>query len=500
MQFVFDDFVRELDVIESVHSHNDLEKHSDHVPTLNETVAALLETIDLRSKLPAVGHNSMRAPRNGDAKFGIAEDVPRIAHELRPKSRNALQAQELLQQRIDNLISSNLRVVAIVEDRKRNDEEKRRREEAERKRREELERQAELRRQKEAEEHKRKAEEERKREIELEEQRKKSEEEKLQAQRVERERAAADRAKKESERKANGFTDFETVERKFRYYKTLILQIKENIVTPVKSRDAAFRSILSKHKRKINPKFGQLTNSRSQLHKIESELCELIGQTVQDDMAHQWVLNFVAKAVVHQAETEVRVKPESAIPLASLCLKLVCQFPPLKELLWARFVKKCPYVIGFTCSIETEAGRLDMGWKRKSDGHWEDEGSYNERMAGMVTLFATLTRLTLPPSNISTDVHPFPISESWRMLARIANTDTLLLTEVHFAVLGAWWDAAAAQFIQAYGNQGSKLLYTIANTLTTQVKDRKYAPAARLRILLEEWQNEGIKTFPDMTS
>ena len=201
---------------------------------------------------------------------------------------------------------------------------------------------------------------------------------------------------------------------------------------------------------------------------------------------------------MHQAETEVRVKPESALPLGKLILSLLITYPELKDLLMARFVKKCPYVIGFTCKIDTEKGRINMGWKRNSEDKWEDESSYSERMGGMMTLFSVLTRLPLPQEFITSHSHPLPITKSWQMLARICNTSLDLLTNTHFIVIGNWWDASAAEFLQAYANQGAKLLQLLGDDLTNVVAEHKYSGAARLRILMEEWQMGQLKSFPEM--
>lgn len=303
----------------------------------------------------------------------------------------------------------------------------------------------------------------------------------------------------EQARRGKAVTDFKEIEKMFWHYKDKILQIKKDIVEPVKQMDVNTRNLISRHKRKINPKFGQLTNSNRQLHLIQMELFNLIDQTKSNHIVYVWILNFIAKAVVHQSETEVGVKPESALPLANLALLLLVRYPELKELLMARLVKKCPFVIGYTCNIDTEQGRFNMGWKRSSDDKWEEDTSYDERMGGMATLFAVVSRLPLPAELIHQRQHPLPVSYSWKLLARIANTSKDLLTNAHFVVLGYWWDAAALQFHQAYGRQGQKLLQLIGDNLTSAVAQRKFVGAARLRILMEEWQTSGLKSFPEMT-
>lgn len=376
------------------------------------------------------------------------------------------------------------------------------------------------RKKREAEEKKRKeleakqkaeAEEKRKRELEIkqreqQELERKKQEEKLKREQEEKKAAALKLQKEKQEQEQNKLkqvkerTNFEEIESMFLKYKGMIQTIKSEIVEPVK-KDATLKKTLAQHKRKINPKFGQLTNSTQQLSAITNELTSLVDQTKANPLAYKWILNFISKAIVSQAESEARVKPESALPLGKLAINLLAKYPELKELLLARFIKKCPFIIGYSCNIDTEEGRSRMGWKRQSNNKWEEDTSYDERMGGMVTLFAVITRLPLPPEYIQTQQHPFPISWSWRMLARIANTPKQLLTNTHFVALACWWEAAARELSYAYNKQAFKLLEAVSADLTALVADMKFVGAARLRIINEEWHStNNLVSFPEMTA
>lgn len=479
---------------------------------LDEELKRMLDELNLAAKMP-----------QSSKKFlPLYTTVTKHSNKGRPLDNNITSLDDKFvsdSSQAVTLIASNLRekmqdldrcnrdyVYKVKEEKQKIEQERKRREEEERKRREEEER-----KRREEEESKRKEEEERKKaeeearalkEKEEAEVRKKQEEEQNKRKELEKQRVQLEQKRREQEeaKKGKGTTNFTAIEKEFLQYKARVISIKNDIVEPVK-KDASLKSILSKHKRKINPKFGQLTNSMQQLSSIVRELVGLIDQTKPNALGYQWILNFIAKAIVSQAETEARVKPESALPLGKLTLQLLVRYPELKELLMTRFVKKCPFVIGYTCSVDTEEGRLRMGWKRNSGNKWEEETSYDERMGGMVTLYSMITRLPLPQDFISTHKHPLPISCSWEMLARISNRPVELLTNAHFVVLGYWWDAAAAQFLQAYGSQAQKLLALICNGLTSTVAEKKFVGAARLRILFEEWQMEGkIKSFPEMAA
>lgn len=462
----------------------------------------LLRQLDLRAKLPTVksiptvvpgssGQSSERILENSAPASSFASKTASAGPVSLNNSKDILSAlTDSLVLKMNQLdIDNSAQVQAVRTAKKKTEEERRRKEEEIRKQQEEVT--------------KRKREEEDAKKRQLEEQRKRQEaERKLKEDREQQEQLSRSEQEKafveEQARRGKAVTDFKAIEKTFWHYKDKILQIKKEIVEPVKKMDVDTRNLISRHKRKINPKFGQLTNSNQQLQTIQTELFGLVDQTKSNQLAYLWVLNFIAKALVHQSETEVRVKPESALPLAKLALALMIRYPELKELLMARWVKKCPFVIGYTCNIDTEQGRSNMGWKRNSDEKWEEGTSYDERMGGMVTLFAVITRLPLSAELIHQQQHPLPISHSWRLLARIANTSRNLLTNSHFVVLGSWWDAAALQFHQAYSKQAQKLLQLVGDNLTSAVAEQKYVGAARLRILMEEWQTSGIKSFPEM--
>ncbi|QLQ81921.1 hypothetical protein HG537_0G01750 [Torulaspora globosa] len=467
---------------------------------LDPELERLIQRLDLQAKLPAMQGSKLvvvagrPTEARGKERDSIRDEAESVAYVGPEQMLSAIESS--FSSRLEALERENKRQVERIKLVKRQKEEERQRREQEEKRKREEE---ERRKREEEALRRRKLEEEAKRKEEAE--RLKKQQEEAEAKKEEAKKKAQEQEKLKQEAiRSKTVSDFGLIEQKFRKYKDKIVSIKRDIIEPVKNADSALKTLLSRHKRKVNPKFGQLTNSYTQLQNIQRELCSLVDQTRDNQLAFLWILNFIAKAMVHQAETEVRVKPESALPLGKLAVNLMVQYPELKELLMARFVKKCPFVIGYTCSIDNESGRQDMGWKRKADDKWEEDTFYDERMGGMVTLFAVITRLPLPQEHITTQTHPMPISNSWHMVARIANTPINLLTNSHFVVLGFWWDAAASEFVQAYGNQGTKLLQLIGEDLTASVAERKFVGAARLRILLEEWHTTGIKTFPELVA
>jgi len=360
-------------------------------------------------------------------------------------------------------------------------------EEEARKKQLEEKRQEELRIQKEKEMLEKKRLEELAREKELEAKRKQELEE-------QKKQAELEKAKQEElkAKQASSQTNFASIEKLFLKYKQDIADIKQNVVQKLQE-SPDVKKHANQLKRKINPKFGQLSNSFSQLKKITDEVVQYIQMAQGNELAYKWIMNFVAKAIIDQAETEVIVKPTAALPLARLSYQLLLTFPEFEYYLTARFVKKCPYIIGYSCTIETEEGRLRMGYKRK-DNQWEDPVKYDERVSGICTVWSVMTRLTEFPQ------HPkYSFEASWSFLARLLNTDKKLLTNTHFAVTANWWDGAANNFLPKYGKQSQKLLSSVIQDWPLSVSDKKFPAAARLLILGEDWMNHNkIESLKEM--
>ena len=64
--------------------------------------------------------------------------------------------------------------------------------------------------------------------------------------------------------------------------------------------------------------------------------------------AYAYLLSHLSKALIKQAESEVSAKAEAAFPLARVVLGLILRgHAALSDILFARFVKKCPWVVPF---------------------------------------------------------------------------------------------------------------------------------------------------------
>lgn len=338
-------------------------------------------------------------------------------------------------------------------------------------------------------EEKRRAEEEARKKAE-EESRKKAEEE--ERRRVAKAKAAAEeknRIEEEQERlqveqnarKLKGMTLQAQVQKSLLTYLDHIKDIKNKIVGAL-DQDKPLKKDMNVIKRKINVKLGQLSTSQRQANSIAHEIVSLVNSVPPKSLQYHWLLNFIAKALVSQAETEVTVKASAAVPLGFLAATFLSTYPEFDYYLLARLVKKCCFVIGYTGSIDSENGRLRMGWRRGGDGKWESEVKYEERVAGILSLWAVMTRFI-----DSEEYALFNWKAQWRFLARILNTAQELLGDVHYVIVSNWWEAAAKSFLGVFGTQAIKLLHLTTQEWATFGVSKKFGAASRLQVLGEDY-------------
>ncbi|CCJ31142.1 unnamed protein product [Pneumocystis jirovecii] len=259
-------------------------------------------------------------------------------------------------------------------------------------------------------------------------------------------------------------------------YRKKIEDIKLNVLKPV-SENEIWRKFCFQNKRKIIPKCGQLTNSKQKIARITKDLEEIIIMSKEVAITvYHWILNFLSKAIIKQAETEVTVNLYSAYPLATVCVFLMSSHPDLIDILLARFAKKCPYTIPYLkYNKKTEEGRKALGFYRSKNGKYEEEVSYTERQCGIFAVFAAIIQTQHIPNCL-------PMHFGWTLLAKLLNEPPS--SETVFAIISTFMDISGNAFARHYGLQADKL---IRLAVKDWVGDNKGSSATRLKILGEEW-------------
>lgn len=259
-------------------------------------------------------------------------------------------------------------------------------------------------------------------------------------------------------------------------YKKRIEDIKLNVLKPVME-NVAWRTFCFQNKRRIIPKCGQLTNSKQQITRITKDLEEIIQASKEiATTVYYWILNFLSKAIIKQAETEVTVNLYSAYPLAMVSVFLMSNHPDLVDILLARFAKKCPYTIPYlNYNKNTEEGKKALGFYRLKNGNYEEETSYTERQCGIFAVFSAIMQTQYVPNYL-------PICFGWTLLAKLLNESPS--SETVFAIISTFIDVAGNAFMKHYGLQADKLIRLAVNEW---LGDNKGSCATRLKILGEEW-------------
>jgi nucleoporin GLE1 len=152
--------------------------------------------------------------------------------------------------------------------------------------------------------------------------------------------------------------------------------MKTEVINPMKA-DKDRRTALRTSMRFITRSLGQVTNSKETIIRVVSLLnvstesrSDVQTASIHEKLAEQlpsppsssspamldssiplpyaYLLSHLSKGLIKQAESEVSAKAEAAFPLARVVVGLLLRgHAALSDVLFARLVKKCPWVIPF---------------------------------------------------------------------------------------------------------------------------------------------------------
>lgn len=294
--------------------------------------------------------------------------------------------------------------------------------------------------------------------------------------------------------------------------------IKEEIL-PAVAGNPAWRKQCFAAKRTITPKIGQLTNTSSEIARITGAIGGVLqeAKSVPDAAAQRclyyWMLNHLAKCLIRQAEQEVAARQETAYPLARTVLGLVLLgHGALGDVLMARLVKKCPYVLGYVPERPKDADertyRKMLGFKLDQE---ETTHMYVSRMAGISALYFACLQTSLEsvaacsglPPNTSLPDAAHAVPEALRP-ARLWTWQVRCVTPplARQSLVPSLWctflEVAGMATQQRYGRQAHKL-WTLLLEQGVRAKqlgpsdasgdnEALHAARVRLQLVLESWQ------------
>ena len=290
-------------------------------------------------------------------------------------------------------------------------------------------------------------------------------------------------------------------------------RIKQDVLPRVAA-NADMRKRAFTAKRAITPKIGQLTNSVGEIARITGAIGQVLADARADgDVMYYWVLNHLAKGLIRQAEQEVAAKQDTAFPLARVVLGLVLAgHPGVGEVLMARLVKKCPWVLGYvpqrSASMDEPTFRRKLGFKTDD----ETAQVYASRMSGILALYFAILQLRVTDAEATAGLGadtaealaarvPEPLRPVRMWVWQVRN-----LTPPHTQqpLVPALWctfiEIAGPAALARYGRQTAKVWRLLAAGMREHKlgsggeveKDAVHASLVKLQLVLDAWEQGSL--------
>ncbi|ODO08617.1 hypothetical protein L198_00349 [Cryptococcus wingfieldii CBS 7118] len=252
--------------------------------------------------------------------------------------------------------------------------------------------------------------------------------------------------------------------------------MKSEVIEAVKA-DKPTMTALNKSKRMMTRWLGQTLNTKESVTKITNDIHDILVQhlptlpttaspiVLNNDIPrpYAYLLSHISKVLISQAQSEITSKPASAYPLGKIVYGLMLRgHAALGDILFARFVKKCPWVVPFYPARQPNQSREEY---EQSTGRGTDESSheYISRMSSLSTLFFAILQTPIP-SLISTLPTPLPtpqqleqlipvpmrLSYAWTWMA-LALRDPMPASPPIATLVTTWLEIALAECISVYG-------------------------------------------------
>ncbi|KAJ1656401.1 hypothetical protein IWQ61_004025 [Dispira simplex] len=274
----------------------------------------------------------------------------------------------------------------------------------------------------------------------------------------------------------------------FRASYELIHHIKQH-VNPVVRGTPEWWTRVSDIRRTIRLRIGQLINTRSCILRVAHELNAMINEyKVLGEVMYKFVLNKMAKGVIQQVASEVSVHNNAAYPLAHLCVLMFQAQPKFLDVLLARLIKRCPYIVPAypnQCPNESRHHFLRrIGYRKSGEHGLEDEAMYTEKMTGYIVFYAAIMQTRAIMS-----INVYGLERAWIWLSRLLN---IRPQHVSATVIQAFFEAAGTRFLQAYPLQGGKMIRTLMNDYFGHLPMTNQPGRMRLKCYLEDYFNTNV--------
>ncbi|KAF9186928.1 hypothetical protein BGZ51_001238 [Haplosporangium sp. Z 767] len=247
-------------------------------------------------------------------------------------------------------------------------------------------------------------------------------------------------------------------------------------------------------RRDVTGDIGKIHNTLQQVFIVAKDIDAIFKNANQTFGAngYNWIMNAAAKKFVTQAEKETEVRVAPAFPIAQVVVLLFQNHPLFLDVLMARFIKKCPYVVPKYFAKEPNESPDDylkkIGYRRLEKG-WENETQYNARQCGIFTLYCAIMQ-TIPPAGENL----YPISNAWTWMARIINMPPRPITP---ALLAVFVEVCGERYLSTYRNQANKVLRLLMQDFIPLIPKEGVSASTRLKTKLEEFYSTGRLPVPE---
>lgn len=179
-------------------------------------------------------------------------------------------------------------------------------------------------------------------------------------------------------------------------------------------------------------------------------------------VSYLYLLSHISKSLIKQAESEVSASPAAAFPLGRVVMLLLLNgHAAFGDILFARLVKKCPWVIPHYPARRPDQPR-DEYEKWTGRGSDESLADHVARMNGILTLYLAVIQTPLPSINQSLAIQPtkeqlvaiinppLRFTTSWTWLAH-AVRDPVAGLPPTATLIRTWVEIVGAEAIKVFG-------------------------------------------------
>lgn len=216
-------------------------------------------------------------------------------------------------------------------------------------------------------------------------------------------------------------------------------QLVKRKALPAIKADDNVRPLLSKARRFITPKVGQLTNSSQEIERIASTISQYMCPTPPyPEILYLGFASVLSKALLMQAETEVSARQVTALPLAQVCVRFLIHLPNFANVFYARLVQRTGGW-GVPITVPKPDGISEVEYKklRGYRNEREEQKDFELRVVGIMTLYFAImvaeVNAPVPP--------PFSLPDFWLYLSRLMSSPTLLQTDLAMQILAGTLDS-----------------------------------------------------------